>query len=184
MVNYKNIPSDFTIKYKPEIYTLVEKLLSNTSDKDVPSTIFLLSLLGFTNGEKLVLDSMSGDEKREISIRTLYGRYSTDFDSYIGLIAILDNTDKNYNEVINQIAFERTEMSKKRFLEMENVKTFFEYFLGGLNIFDSKFVSPYSAGELDLVYTLHEYLIDDYSEIEKTLEKMVIEEEILNEEDI
>jgi len=172
----KNIPQDFTVKYKPSTYTFIEKIL-NQENRDIPMLLFMLSLLGFSEKKKIPLNTESkGEEPREISIRTLYMRNESDFDAYIGLIAILDNMHLSADQVINSIAFERTSINGAKFYQMQNVKTFFEYMLGGIDVFIDNFFI-YNKNTVNIVDAIHEYLISEYDKLDDLLINMLLEED-------
>ncbi|MDY0314945.1 MAG: hypothetical protein WC219_05070 [Acholeplasmataceae bacterium] len=176
----KNTPQDLEIKYKASTYEFIEKIL-NQETKDVPMVLFMLSLLGITNDKKIPLESESKNEgTHNFSIRTMYNRNESDFDAYIGLISILDNLELPPEQVINSIAFERTGVNGTTFLKMKNVKSFFEYMLGGIDVFNNKFFI-YDKSNVGLVDAIHDYLISDYNKLDELIRSMVLEEMLENE---
>ena len=111
-------------------------------DGEQPLLHLMLALMGYKNGNKVSLETRDGssDSKfHEFSIRTVYQRNESDLDASYGLLAILDNQELTYDEVINGIAFERTSMNKTPFLKMTNVKTFYEYMLAGIDFLNKPF---------------------------------------------
>jgi hypothetical protein len=178
MISYKNKPADLKIRYLAREYEKIESMFENR-EGELPQFMFMLSLLGFHKQLKIPLDSV--DEKNngyshEFSMRTLYPRNEAEFDTYFGFIAILDNTDLTYEEVINQIAFERTEMNNEHFLKMKNVRTFFEYMLGGVKFFNEHFRS-YSTKAVDVADAIHTYLTDDQSTEIEVMEALLLEQQ-------
>jgi hypothetical protein len=93
---------------------------------------------------------------------------SNEFDSYFGLLTILDNLEKDYHTVINSLAFEKNG-NEIGYLDMTNVSTFYQYMLGGiqggfeilseydnscqdsLQIFDSMYEYIFSTGNVDIL---------------------------------
>lgn len=175
----KNVPQDLEIRYKAEVYEFIEELL-NKEFKDVPALQFMLALLGFTSGKKVPLDEVDGNKIHNFSIRTMYNRNESDFDAYIGLLSILDNADSPHDEVINSIAFERTGVNNTPFLKMGNVKCYFEYMLGGIDVFSSKFFI-YDKKNVDIVDSIHEFLMEDHDRTEELIREMLLEEARLDE---
>jgi len=105
---YKNAPQDFELKYKASTYEFIEKIL-NQDSKDIPLLLFMLALLGLSEDKRVPMDSeTTNDSTHTFSMRTMYTRYESDFDAYIGLVSILSNTKLPPEDVINTIAFERT----------------------------------------------------------------------------
>lgn len=177
MISYKNKPVDLKLRYRANDYEKIEKLFDNR-DGELPLFMFMLALLGFRRQMRVSLDTVEGstDHSHDFSLRTIYPRNEADFDAYIGFIAILDNVNLTYDEVINQIAFERTEMNETPFLKMTNVKTFFEYMFGGIRSFCDQFFM-YGTKPVDVADAIHEYLTDDHSIILDVMETMLLEEE-------
>lgn len=177
MNTIRNQPQDIKITVGAAKYKTIEKLL-NQDSQDVPLLQFLLALLGLSEGKKIPLTTteLEDDTVHTFSLRTTYGRYESEYDTYFGLIAILDNTDLSYDEVIGQIAFERTDINKKKFQEMTNVKTFFEYLQGGIEVFvDNFFV--YDKTPSGVVDALHEYLLSDNSKIDEIIRELILAEQ-------
>ena len=160
-----NTPQDLKFKFKTQQYDKIIKLF-DIDEGEVPLVHLLLALLGITNNRKIDLSSSvkENDRTREVSLRTMYPKNSNDYDSFFGLIMILDNTDKNYDTVINDLAFEKTFTNQTPFLKLKNVKTFFEYMLGGLEIFDTKILS--STDDINSLVSEIYDLIDDDSKKE------------------
>src|SRR5690606_34243301 len=130
------------------------------AQQDLPLLQFLLALLGLKEGRRIPLANSDAEDEtvHTFSLRTTYGRYESEYDSYFGLIAILDNQNLSYDEVISQIAFERTGINHRKFQEMTNVKTFFEYLQGGIEVFSDLFFI-YDKTPQGVVDALHDYLL-------------------------
>lgn len=176
----KNTPQDLLIKYKASTYEFIEKKL-NSESRDVPMLMFMLALLGFTNEISKPLESETTNEgTHQFSIRTLYQRNESDLDAYIGLITILDNMNLPMDEVVNSIAFERTSVNNTPFLKMKNVRTFFEYMLGGIDAFVNTFFI-YGKGNVEMVDAIHDFLISDYNKIDELMRNMLMEETLQDE---
>lgn len=176
-MNNENKAQDLTIYYEAETYEYIEKLI-NKDNTNIPELQFMLSLLGLKYNKRIPLskkDKKSG-KPHQFSLRTMYARMGTDYDAYIGYINILDNLDKPYHKVVNGVAFERTSYHDKKFLEMSNVKTFFEYMLGGIVVFKEKFLSQ-GKSEVDVADAIQEYLLDNQNEINDIIEQLLLEEE-------
>ncbi|MDY3195490.1 MAG: hypothetical protein RBQ95_01410 [Paracholeplasma sp.] len=178
-MKYQNNPQDLSISYKVKTYTELEKLF-NLKDDETPMFHFMLSLLGFKHGRRVDIKTTdsSSDKARDFSLRTIYPRNESDMDAYYGLIAILDNTELDYNQVVNQIAFERTAVNNTPFLKMTNVRTFYEYMLGGIEFLEEGILcdGPYPER---VAVLLHQYLLEDDSEISDTLAQLIAEEGVL-----
>lgn len=176
----KNTPQDLEIKYKAETYEFIEKIL-NQDTRDVPMVIFMLALLGVNDEKRVPIDTETKNEgTHQFSIRTMYNRNESDFDAYIGLINILINMKIAPEEVINSIAFERTGINNTAFLKMRNVNTFFEYMLGGIDVFVNKFFI-YDKNLVGIVDAIHDFLVSDYNEVDELIRNMVLEEMSENE---
>jgi hypothetical protein len=177
MLIYKNKPQDLKINYKVNTYDYIEKIF-DLREGELPLIQFFLALLGVNKGNKVGLDkSDNSGQTHEFSLRTVYQRNESDYDSFIGLISILDNLELSYEEVINQIAFERTEMNDKQFLKMTNVKTFFEYMLSGLDSFEELFLHN-GEDTLRVAESIHEFLQEDIQDIDLLLEALLDTEEV------
>lgn len=175
-MKYQNSPADLSINYKVRTYNQIQELF-DVQDGELPSLHFMLSLMGFKHNKKVDLSTKDNSEKsRDFSLRTLYPRYESDMDSYYGLIAILDNLNLNYDEVINDIAFERTGVNGKTFLKMINVKTFYEYMLGGIDYFEEQFMSD-GSNPYRVTSNIHEFLIKENQDFDDILIELLTEEE-------
>ena len=146
----------------------------------MPVLHFMLALLGYQSKKKIPLNAENGKSEKhvEFSLRTLYPRNENDFDSYFGLITILDNIDNlelPSEKVINEIAFERTEMRKVPFTSLTNVKTFYEYMLSGIDFFDENFFI-YGSNPVDVADSIHEFLVGDQNVINEILSELLLQE--------
>lgn len=174
---HRNSPQDLKIYYKASIYEKIEEIFG-LGDGEQPLLHLMLALMGYKNGNKVSLETRDGssDSKfHEFSIRTVYQRNESDLDASYGLLAILDNQELTYDEVINGIAFERTSMNKTPFLKMTNVKTFYEYMLAGIDFFEQTFFIDGKKPE-EIAFNIHEFLLDDQSEINDILIELLTEE--------
>jgi hypothetical protein len=177
-MNNENKAQDLTIYVEADTYEQIEKLL-NKDNTNIAELQFMLSLLGLKHQKRISLSKKDkkSDKTHTFSLRTMYTRMSSDYDAYIGLINILDNLDKPYHKVVNGIAFERTSYHNKRFLEMSNIKSFFEYMLGGIAVFKDKFLSQ-GDSDIDVADSIHDYLLNNQDEINDIVEQMLFEEEL------
>jgi hypothetical protein len=181
MISYRNIPQDFIMYYNPEVYRKIEKIM-DIKDKDGATVHFhfLLALLGLKTNKKIPLDETNcePDEKRSFSLRTLHQKEATIFETYFGLITILDNLDKDYNDVVNKIAFEKTEINQTPFLKMTNVKTFYNYMMSGLDVIKKDFFH-YGDDPVDVADQIHQYLEEEneivYDALDTVLEGLELE---------
>jgi len=141
---YKNKPQDLTINYGVATYKKMEDLLDIQEGE---------------TGKRINLDYKDprNETPRTFSLRTMYQRDETDFDTYFGLITILDNLDQNFDYVVNKLAFERTEVNQKAFLKMTNVRTFYEYMLSGLEYVKREFFT-YDSNVVNVADAIHDFL--------------------------
>lgn len=161
---YKNNAQDLMIKHGIKTYDKVQKIFDFAGQEFV-SIHYMLALLGFDSKIKVSLDSKSsGDSTRNFSIRTTYPKNSTEMDTQYGLIAILDNIREDYDYVINQLAFEKTEVNNTPFLKMTNVKTYYEYMQGGLDFVEKEFFQ-YGTNLSDIADSINQYLAEDIDEL-------------------
>ena len=182
MKNYQNSPTDFTLRYEVQTYQRIEKLF-DVQEGRTPQLHFLLALLGLVAEKRIPLDKKDSrsDETRAFSIRTMYIRDATDFDLYYGLVTILDNLDDDFDQLVNEVAFEKTGVNGRKFYEMQNVKTFYEYLIGGIEFFKENFFD-YGHDSVQVADCIHDFLMDDDQEITELLE-VLLEEEQQNEND-
>lgn len=175
-----NKVTDFTLYYNVEKYRKIEKIFEIDKGKsgELLDFHFLLALLGVKTNNKVILAENTPNESvipREFSLRTMYGRYQTTIDSYYGFITILDNLEQDYDEVVNKWAFEKTYHNNRGFFEMKNVKTFYEYMMGGIDELN-KIVFKYDENYRNIVDALNiaieEILTDNnsYKNFEELIE--------------
>lgn len=170
---------DFTLYYNVEKYRELERIFEIEKGKsgEIFDFHFLLALLGLKNLSRVNLSenisTIDSDDYREFSLRTMYSRYQSKIDSYYGFITILDNLEQNHDEVVNKWAFEKTYHNDKQFFEMKNIKTFYEYMLGGINElykivfkYDNKYRNIVDALKSTIDEIKSEYPIDNnYEEL-------------------
>lgn len=135
----RNIAADFTLKYGISKYKKIEEIFETNKGKEgkVVDLHFLLAIIGLKNNSRVSLEEnrkIESEDSREFSIRTTYNNYRTEMDKYYALITILDNTHLEYDEVINELAFQTTSNTGRKFYELDNIKTYYEYMMGGIDI--------------------------------------------------
>lgn len=154
-----NSVSDFTLHYNVKEYRELEEVFEIRRSKEgsLPEFHFLLALIGFDNRVRIPLsENIPSTDKyeqhREFSLRTMYAKNQTDMDSYYGIITILDNLEQDYDKVMYDWAFEKTSTNNKSFFELDNIRRFYEYMLGGIGIlhknvfkYDRKYVNIQDA---------------------------------------
>ncbi len=166
---------DIKIRYNADKYKVLEKIFTTNKIMDLPEFTFYLALFGYHNNICIPLDTVKGEAEHTFS-RVSYSRSSVEYDAYFGLFTILANQDKNYDEVINHIAFEKTSQTDKKYSSMTNVQTYYGYVLGGIEpLYD--IVSQYDVNDYtELFDSLYSYLLQDISEI--TAELNIVKKEI------
>lgn len=176
-MKHLNKPADLSINYKVKLYEQIEQLF-DLKDDEQPIFHLILALMGYKNNKKIELNTNDNksDKSRDFSLRTVYPRNESDLDSYYGLLAILDNLEKPYDEVIEKIAFERTSMNGTPFLKMKNVKTFYEYMLGGLEYFEEHFLLD-GTNAYRVAINLDNFLLNSNQDVNEILVELMIEEE-------
>lgn len=179
-MKYINKPADLKILYKVNIYEKIETIF-DLKEGEQPRLHLILALLGLGSKKKIELNSKDreSDKPHEFSLRTVYPKNESDLDAYYGLLSILDNLNLDYDEVINKIAFERTSINDTNFLKMKNVKTFYEYMLAGIDVFNIKFLID-NNGPYDIANNIDAFLNDDQMETENALSELLLEEENLD----
>jgi len=150
---------DFKIKYNVLTYDILDSVLK----LEVHELMLLLSLMGYYSkkSRKLIEDDKNNKE-HSFSMRTMYNKSSLSFDAFFGLISILELKNLDFNEAFN-IAFEKTSDNDKKFMELDNVKTSFEYMLGGLDVVKEEFLFMGEKKE-NIVNAIHDYLTDGNNE--------------------
>jgi hypothetical protein len=172
-----NKPADLKINYKVSAYEKIEEIFE-LREGEQPLLHLILALMGYKNQKKIDLGATdkNSDKSHEFSLRTVYPRNESDLDAAYGLLAILDNLDLPYEEVINRIAFERTDVNQTPFLKMKNVKTFYEYMLSGIEFFENNFFVD-GKDFVKIADNIHEFLESDQSDINEILVGLLLEEE-------
>lgn len=144
---------DFKIRYNVETYDNFEELLK----LEVHELMLMFSLMGYYDNRKIGLNEEDKKNKEHsFSMRTMYNKSSLFFDALFGLISILEFKNLDFKEAFD-IAFEKTSDNNVKFLELENVKTSFEYMLGGLDVAKEEFLYIDKKKE-NIVYAIHDYL--------------------------
>lgn len=126
-----NIAQDITVKCNSKKIKFIQNFFNKVDNYKL---MMLLSIIGLTNNRYINIDKDDGtNEEHTFSIRTIYTRFSAEMDSNIGLISMLENFNMDYNNVVNNIAFETTSKSGKKYQELYNVELFIGYLLGGVD---------------------------------------------------
>lgn len=173
--NVRHKIQDFTLQYKVPVYKNIEKLLEEQGG-ETHDLHFMLAMLGINSDRKIDLNYKDdSNEPRTFSLRTMYPRNENDFDVYYGLLTILDNLDKEPEEVVGKLAFEKTGLNNTTFLKLTNVKTFYEYMLGGISVFEENFF-VYGHNAVDVVDSIHDFLAEDIDGLSEQIEMMKREE--------
>lgn len=178
---YKNNPTDLSFSIFVKTYEKTKDFFDD-QEKDILNLHLMLSLIGMINNKKIPLDSKDNktEKPRSFSLRTMYQRASTDYDTAYGLITILDNLDSDYHYVVNTLAFEKTERNNSSFLKMTNVKTFYEFMLSGLEYVEKEFFTYGTALE-DVADTINEFLEREEEITSSALDLLELEENNQNE---
>jgi hypothetical protein len=173
---YKNSPTDLAISIFVKTYEKTKDFFDD-QEKDILNLHIMLSLLGMNNNKKIPLDLKDNqtDKPRNFSIRSMYLRASTEFDTAYGLITILDNLESEYHYVVNNLAFEKTERNNTPFFKMTNVKTFYEYMLSGLEFIENEFFT-YGSKVEDVADTINDFLHKEDEVTNSALDLLVLEE--------
>lgn len=179
-MQFPNKPADLKINYKVNTYEKIEEIF-DLREGEQPLLHLILALMGYKLNKKVDLSTSdsNSDKPHEFSLRTVYPRNESDLDAAYGLLSILDNLDLTYEEVINQIAFERTSNNNTQFLKMNNVKTFYEYMLSGIDFFEQNFFND-GKNAIRVAENIHDFLIKDQSDIQDLLIELIIDEEKLD----
>lgn len=152
-------PTDFSFYYQTEKYTRDDNFLSNhrLSGEKIQ---FLTALFGINNNSKIALNDYGKDEsqKRTLS-RTVYQKTMVEMDRDFGLLTIIDSLNESYTQVLNKKAFLKN-TNGERYIELPNVSTFYQYFLGGIEYVDG-IIFQYGDKEEDIFDSIYEYLTDE-----------------------
>lgn len=177
---YKNNAQDLIMKHGVKTYDKLQKIFDFAGQEFV-SIHYMLALLGFDSKNRVSLDTKpTSDLTRSFSIRTTYPKNSTEMDTQYGLFAILDNTQEDYDHIVNHVAFEKTEINNTPFFKMTNVKTYYEYMQGGLDYFEKEFFQ-YGNNLSDIADAINEYLEEDIDQINFNIDD-ILSETLINED--
>lgn len=168
---YKMNSSDVKFRYKTKKYSDIISFFEKYGFKNSKAQ-FLVSLTGINNDLSIDLKANDNSEERQIS-RVVYQNNSMDMDSYFGLITIVSNVDKDYDTVINKMAFLKN-VGKEKYLELPNVQLFYQYLLGGIEpLYD--IVYHYTTNvfdEQEIFDSMYEFIIDKKNiELLKSIEQ-------------
>jgi hypothetical protein len=172
---YKNNAQDLVLKFGANTYRRIEEIF-NSTDHEFVNLHFMLALLGYQANSKISLESKdkNSDQTRSFTLRTAYPKNSTEMDTQYGLLAILDNINESYETVVNQLAFEKTEIRNVSFFKMINVKTFYEFMLGGIDFVEKEFLQ-YGMDVSDIADAIHDFLEEDSDQTQKNVEEILSE---------
>jgi hypothetical protein len=171
MNEYKNKSADIKISYKVNEYDKLESIFK----MDFHELALSLALMGLLKGEKYSLNKNDNTGNTHTFSRTTYDRAITEFDAYFGLITILDNYDLDYDHVINEIAFDKTEKSNTSFSKLTNVKTFYGYLIAGIEKMSNEFFKLGSKS-YDIAACIHDFLIQNQDADTELIDELLIEE--------
>lgn len=121
--------TDVTIYQCGKEYKEIEKILT----LDTPSLTFLLSLYGIAHDNFVQYWDKSSIENEHSFSRTTYPKNSSEYDAYFGLITLLKHLGEPVDE-ITKIAFESTSDNGKSFIRLENVRNYYGYLTGGVEL--------------------------------------------------
>lgn len=167
---------DFILKYNSDKYREIEKNIQ--AEAKFHELHFLLALVGIKNKNRITLEEnrlSESENPREFSIRTTYHKYRTTMDSYYALITILDNLNSDYDHVINVLAFEVTSTNNSKFYEMTNIKTFYEYMIGGIEYFYNDIFKYDKDKKVNIADAIDE-LLNSTSDLTENVKDSLIEE--------
>lgn len=166
--------SDIKFYYNVSQYKKIEEVLMNDS-LDFTDFHLLLALYGLKNGNRIKLDMKDGKGEEHTFSRVVYQRASVQSDSNFGLITILDNLDQDYNEVMNNLAFQKMYNNDINYSKLPNVSTFYEYLIGGIeHLYNTIFEIGFT--EEDIALALYDKLTEE-EELTDALLELLLEEE-------
>lgn len=152
--------SDIVFEYHAEEYERIETLLRDNGFKKINDIQLLFALFGLNNNSKIDLKEKFGTKIHTFS-RVSYDKYSFEYDINFGLITILKNNAQNYKEVLNKMAFLKNGVKDEAFSSLINVKTFYEYFLGGIVPFFEILNEDNINDSSDVFSVLFDYVTDE-----------------------
>lgn len=156
--------TDVIFNYDAQQYSAIDNYFHNNG-MDSVKIQSTLALRGIDIGNRIPLKTNDGNGERQLS-RTVYDRNSVDFDNIMGLLTILDNLDKPYDEVMNHMAFEINK-NDKSYTDLVNVSTFYEYMLGGIESCYNDIAEYNINDEKDVFDAMVEYFEDNEDLINK-----------------
>lgn len=171
MNNYKNKSADIKVRFAVEEYDKLEAMFK----LEFHELALMLSLMGKLKGKKLPLNINDNKGKEHTFSRTTYDRAITEFDAYFGLLTILDNNDLEYGKVINEMAFEKTEMNDVSFSKLRNVSTFYGYLLSGIEKISNEFFKLGNKS-YDVAACIHDFLLENQDAEREMIDKLLLEE--------
>lgn len=158
--------SDIKITYNAEKYKKIDETIGKYLEETMDFQL-LLSLYGFNRNRRIDLDVDDNNGKHEFS-RTVYQKRDFEMHSRFGFITILANQDKPYSTTVNRLAFEKMDDNNQSFSKLENVRTFYEYLLGGIEpLYDALFEIGYTSSVVDLASTLFSLVNNDLYDYER-----------------
>lgn len=170
-MNASDITTQYYTKEFEKLYTGLKKHFSSYSE-----FLLTLALCGYHNKNAVPLNSKNGEEKHNFSIRTVYTRDSLELDANFGLLTILNNSDKNYDKVLNSMAFKKNN-NGEAFATLVNVNTFFSNLLGGIKpLYDSLDENEGLDSDEQLFDNLLYALEDIYENVDQALEELLEKE--------
>ena len=160
MERISNDPQDIMIRYNATEFKKIDSVLSKYLD--IVDLTFLLALFGYKNHQCIPLDADDGRGEHTFS-RTVYNKYSVEYDAYFGLFTILTNLEKTYDEVVNKMAFLKTSNTQYKYSQLPSVQTFYGYVLGGIKpLYD--ICNNYNIDDTtELFDSIYDYLDDELS---------------------
>jgi hypothetical protein len=164
---YRNKPQDIKTSFNTKEYEKIERIFYELEFHELA---LLLSLIGFHYKERIDLQKSDGG-KDHIFSRTNYSKSENEFDAYFALITILENYKKKFSDVVNNLAFVKTESERTTFSKLGNVKLFFEYILGGSGKLNN-IITKYGDEPRDMINAIDDFLNEDIKETDSVIEEI------------
>ncbi|AWI42079.1 hypothetical protein LA430_15865 [Lactiplantibacillus plantarum] len=155
MAKDRKSSSDIIIKYQVSKYNDVYDFL-HKNDLTILEIQTLLALRGVERQQRVPLSTNDGRGKERQFSRVSYQHDPLDFDVMMGLITILDNPSDSYDTLLNKKAFEMNDETRD-YLKLQNVSTFYEYMLGGIESCYEDLAKYDIRSEKDTFDALYEY---------------------------
>lgn len=168
-MNSKMSSADIKFRYEQDKFEKIRKVLESNQRLSYPDLQFVLALFGVNSNNSIPISSISGDKSFEIS-RTVYDKNSIDFDSRFGLLTILMNDEKEYAEVVNNLAFQKNGDGRTRYQDLINVSTFYGCFLGGIEPLYELLNKYNIESDVEIFNSLYDLVLESEEEIIKVLE--------------